>query len=69
MIASSTKLSFILGRCLIQKIDHWNMENILLTALNSLSGSGATFSIFTMETLDYRQTITKIKMPLDMHIY
>ena len=42
MIASSTKLSFILGRCLIQKIDHWNMENILLTALNSLSGSGAS---------------------------
>ena len=68
MIANSTKLSFILGWCLIQKIDHWNMENILLTALNSLSGSGATFSIFTMETLDYRQTIIKIKMPLDMHI-
>ena len=52
MIASSTKLSFILGRCLIQKIDHWNMENILLTALNSLytlrvQSHIQQFSIFT----------------------
>lgn len=35
MIAISTKPSFILGLCLIQKINHWNMENILLTALTT----------------------------------
>ena len=49
MMASSTKLSFILGLCPIQKINHWNMENILLTALRTrLAVRTQIFSIFTI---------------------